>query len=311
MRILFMGTPDFAVNSFQALCDHFDVIGAVTQPDKPKGRGYALTPPPVKKAALEMGIPVFQPETLRDEAFLPTLRELSPDLIAVVAYGKILPSYILNFPRYGCVNLHGSLLPKYRGAAPMQRAILEGQTETGVTTMLMAKGLDTGDMLEKSVLPIGINDNFETVHDGLSRIGANLLVSTVEKLEKGGLTPIPQDDSLSSYAAKIEKADCRINFCQNALAVHNQIRALSPIPLAFTDHAGKMLKIVSSTLLAPDGTFGTPGAVYSLANGNIAVACQTGAIAITGLLPEGKGKMSAKDFINGRRIQVGDILGQS
>lgn len=310
MRILFMGTPDFAVNSFHALCERFDVIGAVTQPDKPKGRGYTLTPPPVKAAAMERGVPIFQPESLRDEAFLPQLRALDPDLIAVVAYGKILPGYILDYPRFGCVNLHGSLLPRYRGAAPMQRAILEGQTETGVTTMRMAKGLDTGDMLEKAVLPIGIDDNFETVHDALSEIGAKLLVSTVKKLEAGALTPIPQDDSQSCYAAKIEKADCLIDFTKDALTVHNQIRALSPIPLAFTHLNGKLLKIVRSSIISTHGNFGEPGTVYSLEGGKIAVACADGAIAIEQLIPEGKGKMSALDFINGRRIAIGDRLGE-
>lgn len=310
MRILFMGTPDFAVNSFNALCGRFDVAGAVTRPDRPKGRGYAMTPPPVKAAAAARGIPVCQPETLRDGAFLPELRAMDPDLIAVVAYGNILPDYILDYPRYGCVNLHGSLLPKYRGAAPIQRAILEGQTETGVTTMFMARGLDTGDMLEKAVLPIGIDDNFETVHDALSEIGAKLLVSTVEKLAAGALTPIPQDDSLSCYAPKIEKADCVIDFTKDALAVHNQIRALSPAPLAFTRLGGKTLKIVRSALLSPGGFFGKPGTVFSLEDGKIAVACSAGAITIERLLPEGRGRMSALDFINGRRIRAGDRLGE-
>lgn len=313
MRILFMGTPDFAVNSFNALCDHgrFDVIGAITQPDKPKGRGYTLTPPPVKVAAVARRIPVFQPETLRDGAFLTLLTELCPDLIAVVAYGKILPESVLNFPKYGCVNLHGSLLPKYRGAAPMQRAILDGESETGVTTMFMAKGLDTGDMLEKAVLPIGIDDTFETVHDALAEIGAKLLVSTVEKLEAGVLTPVPQDESQSSYAAKIEKADCLLDFSKDALSVHNKIRALSPIPLSFTHLGGRLLKIVRSSLIDPDTKFGEPGVVFSLEGGRIAVACGSGAIAIESVLPEGKGKMSARDFINGRRIAIGDRLGES
>ncbi len=311
MRILFMGTPDFAVGSFQALCENFDVIGAVTQPDKPKGRGYTLTPPPIKVAATLRGVPVFQPETMKNEAFLPELERLNPDLIAVVAYGKLLPPYILQYPKYGCVNLHGSLLPKYRGAAPMQRAILEGESETGVTTMLMAEGLDTGDMLEKATVPIGIDDNFETIHDSLADVGAKLLVSTIGKLEAGALTPIPQDDNFSTYAAKIEKADCLLDFSRDALSIHNRIRALSPFPLTFTKQNGKMLKIVRSTLLSTDGSFGKPGTVFSLDGGKIAVACGQGAIAIEQLLPEGKGRMRASDYINGRKIGVGDRLGDA
>lgn len=311
MRILFMGTPDFALDSFKALCENFDVIGVVTQPDKPKGRGYTLTPPPVKVAAAERGIPVFQPETMKNEAFLPELQRLNPDLIAVVAYGKLLPAYILHYPKYGCVNLHGSLLPRYRGAAPMQRAILEGETETGVTTMLMAEGLDTGDMLERAILPIGIDDNFETIHDGLANIGAKLLVSTVHKLEVGELTPVQQDDSLSTYAAKIEKSDCLIDFSRDALTIHNQIRALSPFPLAFTKQNGKLLKIVKSVLLSSDGSYGEPGTVFSLDGGRIAVSCGRGAIAIEQLLPEGKGRMRAADYINGRKIARGDRLGDA
>lgn len=308
MRVLFMGTPDFAVESFHALCENFDVVGVLTQPDRPRGRGYELTPSPIKKAALERGVAVYQPETLRDGAFASELDQLSPDVIAVVAYGKILPEYVLNYPRLGCINLHGSLLPKYRGAAPMQRAIIDGERVTGVTTMYMAKGLDTGDMLEKAEFQIGENDNFETVHDGLSKIGAELLVSTLKKLEKGELTPIKQDDALSTYAQKIEKSDCIIDFSRSADEVHNLIRGLSPIPLAFTYKKGKMLKIISSTICDRDGTCGKPGEVLSVDGGRIKVACGRGSIFIDRATPEGKRAMSAADLINGRQIAVGDIL---
>lgn len=311
MKILFMGTPDFAVNSFLALCREFSVVGVITQPDKPKGRGYTLTPPPVKVEAEKLSIPVYQPETLKDGAIKDLLNELSPDLIAVVAYGKILPSYVLDYPRYGCINLHGSLLPKYRGAAPMQRAIIDGETITGVTTMYMAKGLDTGDMLEKVTVAIGENDNFEDIHDRLASVGAELLVSTVKKLERGEIIPEKQDDSLSTYAAKIEKTDCIIDFSKSAQGIHDLVRGLSPIPLSFAYLNGKMLKIKSSKIIEKDGVYGKAGEILSADGKGIAVACGKGIIQITDLIPEGKRAMTAAAFVNGRSIFAGDILTSS
>ena len=314
MKILFMGTPDFAVPSFTALAEAFDVVGVVTQPDKPKGRHMTLTSPAVKVAALEKNIPVYQPTTLKDGSFQETLEILAPDVIAVVAYGKILPKYILEFPKYGCINLHGSLLPKYRGAAPMQRALIEGETVTGVTTMFMAEGLDTGDMLEKCETPITEDDNFETIHDKLSEIGASLLVSTIHKLEQGALSPQKQNDDLATYAAKIENADCIIDFTKSAHTVFNQIRGLSPFPLAFCRHNGKMLKIIDSRIVDAntESLLQNPnaacGEVLSLEKGCITVKCKEGAISIRALLPEGKSRMKASDYINGRKIAIGDIL---
>ncbi len=306
-----MGTPDFAVNSFSALCREFTVVGAITQPDKPKGRGYTLTPPPVKVAAESLGIPVYQPETLKDGAISDLLSELSPDLIAVVAYGKILPSYILDYPKYGCINLHGSLLPKYRGAAPMQRAIIDGEAVTGVTTMYMEKGLDTGDMLEKVTVEIGENDNFEDIHDRLASVGADLLVSTVRKLEKGEIVPEKQDESLSTYAQKIEKTDCVIDFSKGAKEIHDQIRGLSPIPLAFAYLNGKMLKIKASRIVEKDGLYGKNGEVVALGSNGITVSCGKGKIIITEVIPEGKKAMAASAFVNGRGISLGDVLASS
>ena len=204
MKILFMGTPDFALFSLKALCEAGEnVIGVVTQPDKPKGRGYTLTPPPVKVYAEEKKIPVYQPKTLRDEAFAALLDELAPDLIAVAAFGKILPQNVLDYPKYGCICVHGSLLPKYRGAAPMQRAIMDGEHVTGITTMLMDAGIDTGDMLLKSEVAIEENDNFETVHDKLAICGADTLLKTLAAIRNGTLVRQKQDDSLATYAAKI------------------------------------------------------------------------------------------------------------
>lgn len=307
MRILFMGTPDFALFSLRALVEAGeDVVGVVTQPDKPKGRGYTLTPPPVKVYAEEKGLPVYQPKTLRDEAFADLLRQIDPEVIVVVAFGKILPANVLDYPKYGCVNVHGSLLPAYRGAAPMQRAIIDGCAETGITTMFMDVGLDTGDMLLKKSVAIDLHDTFETVHDKLGECGAELLLRTLALLKAGEITPEKQDDALATYAQKIEKEDCLLDFSRTAKEVHDRIRGLSPIPLSFTHTPdGKMLKVVSSDLCTGKGR---PGEVISLENGRITVACGEGAVALLSVLPEGKKRMSAADFINGRRISVGDIL---
>ncbi len=311
MRILFMGTPDFALFSLKALCDAGQtVIGVVTQPDKPRGRGYALTPPPVKVYAMEAGIPVYQPTTLKDEGFASLLAELNPDVIVVVAYGKILPGSVLDYPKYGCVNVHGSLLPAYRGAAPMQRAIMDGNLETGITTMKMDVGLDTGDMLLTVRVPIEEDDNFEDIHDRLGAAGAKLLLSTLRGLEEGTLIPTAQDGAHATYAAKIEKEDCRIDFDCNVKKVHDTVRGLSPMPLAYTYTPDrKMLKVTKSRICRREGCFGVPGEVISLEGGEIEVACKEGTLALLSVLPEGKRRMSAQDFINGRRISVGDLLG--
>lgn len=304
-----MGTPDFALFSLRALIEAGEeVVGVVTQPDKPKGRGYALTPPPVKVYALEQGIPVWQPNTLRDEAFAALLSEINPEMIVVVAYGKILPKNVLDYPQYGCINVHGSLLPEYRGAAPMQRAIMDGKCETGVTTMMMDVGLDTGDMLLVGKVEIATDDNFETIHDKLGACGADVLLRTVKAARAGTLTRIPQDETRATYAAKIEKNDCKLDFSKSAKEVHDLIRGLSPIPLSFTRTPdGKMLKVIASAVsdMMHDAPAGT---VLSVANGKITVACGTGAVELLAVLPEGKKRMAAADFINGRGIQVGDVL---
>ena len=275
MRILFMGTPDFALPTLRALCESgHEIVGAVTKIDTPKGRGHHMMPPPVKVYATEKGIPVYQPATLRGEEFAATLSALDPEMIVVVAFGKILPRNVLDYPKYGCVNVHGSLLPEYRGAAPMQRAIIDGKAVTGITTMLMADGIDTGDMLLKDEVEIGENDNFEIIHDKLAECGAKLLIETVGKLERGEITPEKQDDTLATHAAKIEKEDCRLDFSRPARELHNLIRGLSPIPLSFTKMPdGKLLKVVSATVT------------------------------------EGKGRMSAADLLRGRRVALGDVLG--
>ncbi len=309
MKILFMGTPDFAVFSLLALTrTHHEIAAVVTQPDKPRGRGNKITPTPVKAAAEELGIPVYQPDTLRDEAFAQLLQEINPDICVVVAYGKILPENVLKFPPYGCINVHGSLLPEYRGAAPMQRAIIDGKAITGITTMYMDVGLDTGDMLLKDEVEIRLNDNFEDIHDRLGACGARLLVKTLEGLEKGSLARIPQDEARATYAAKITKGDCLIPFGRTAKEVHDLIRGLSPIPLAFTHtQDGKLLKITEAFIAEAKSENATPGEVLSI-TGGITVACRKGSVTLCGVLPEGKGRMSAVDFVRGRKVTVGDIL---
>ncbi len=307
MKVLFMGTPEIAATALSALLsDGFEVVGAVSQPDRPKGRGMVMTPPPVKVLAAANGIPVYQPDTLKDGAFLPVLQELAPDVIAVVAYGKILPPYLLAFPKYGCVNLHVSLLPKYRGAAPMQRAIMEGERETGVTTMQMDEGLDTGDILFTEAFPIGKEDNFETVHDRSAEIGGKLLARTLRALEDGTAVPKKQDHALATYAEKITKADCLIDFTLSASVLDARIRGLSPIPLAFTHLPnGKLLKVLSAS---PTSGRGAPGEVIRTERDGVVVACGEDALLLRTVLPEGKGKMSASDLARGRAIAVGDLL---
>ena len=308
MRILFMGTPEFAKKNLEALYNSGEeIIGVVTAPDKPKGRGMVLTPSDVKKFALEKNLTVYQPLTLKDGIFLDTLKELNPDLIVVVAYGKILPSYVLDYPKYGCINNHASILPKYRGAAPIQRAIMDGDKETGVSVMKMDVGLDTGDVIFVEKVSIEENDNFETVHDKLAEAGSVALLKTVELLKNNNATYTKQPDTFT-YAEKILKSDCLIDFNKSLNEVHNQIRGLSPIPLSYTKTPdGKILKVVKAH--KTDKTKkGQIGEVITLDNA-IYVNCQDGVIALDIVVPEGKGKMNASDFINGRKIKIGDILG--
>ena len=308
MKILFMGTPDIARDCLAALYEAGEnIVGVVTQPNKPKGRGYVLTPPPVKVYATEKNIPVYQPTTLRDESFAELLAAINPDLIAVVAYGKILPKNVLDYPKHGCINVHASILPKYRGAAPIQRVIIDGEKVTGVTTMYMAEGLDTGDMLLKSYVDITDEDDFETLHDKLAEAGAKTLVDTVNEIRNGTITREVQDDSLANYAAKIEKSDCLLDFSKPAREVFDRIRGLSPIPLSFTHTPdGKLLKVVKARLGNPDAK-GSVGEVISL-DGGIEVMCGSGSVVLLTVVPEGKGRMAAADYIRGRKIALSDIL---
>ena len=304
-----MGTPDIAATCLKTMVEGgLNVTSVVTGKDKPRGRGNVMTPTPVRAYADSMGITVYTPDTLRDGAFLSVLEDEAPDLIVVVAHGKILPKYVLDFPKHGCINLHVSLLPKYRGAAPMQRAIMCGESETGVTVMYMAEGLDTGDIITQSVFPIGAEDDFEAIHDRSADIGGRLLLEVIPEIFEGRATRTPQDDSLATYAAKIEREDCKIDFDLPATRLDCIIRGVTPIPGAFAYHGGKMLKIFKAT---PTEGRGTPGEVIATdpkGEGSFTVACGEGALRVKGVIPEGKGRMSAGDFVRGRKIAVGDIL---
>ena len=304
MNIIFMGTPDFAVPCLESLMRDGQTVTAVfTQPDKPKGRGYHFVPPPVKVCAEAHAIPVYQPATLKDGTALSLLQNLSPDLIVVVAYGKILPKEILTLPKYGCINVHASLLPSYRGAAPIQWAILDGQTTTGVTTMLMDVGLDTGDMLMKASLTIGENETANELHDRLSALGADLLIQTIHAAEEGRLQPEKQDDSLSCYASMLTKELSPIDFTKPARQIHNQVRGLNDWPSASAVLNGKRLKIHRTLLTEGQGQ---PGQVLSLQP--FVVACGEGAIEILEVQPEGKKRMSAQSYLNGLHLQTPESL---
>jgi methionyl-tRNA formyltransferase len=309
MKILFMGTPDFARSILERLHkDGENITAVVTQPDKPQGRKMILTPPPVKQYAQDNGIPVYQPLTLKDGAFSAELSAIDPDLIIVAAYGKILPAYILDYPKYGCINAHASLLPRWRGAAPIQRAIMAGDRLTGVTAMYMAQGLDTGDMILTEEVPITDEDNFGTLHDKLAVAGGVAMTRVVEKLRNGTITREVQNDADATYAAKIENPDCVIDFTKSVTEVHNQVRGLSPVPLALTWMPdGKRLKIIDATKEI-GAVHDVPGTVVAIDRGTLDIACADGILRVTSLQPEGKGRMAAADFLRGRKLSVGDVL---
>ena len=308
-NIMFMGTPEISATCLRRLIDDgHEICAVVTREDKPRGRGNVMTPTVVKTMAEGEGIAVYTPKTLRDEAFVEILERHKPEIIVVVAYGKILPLNVIEYPKYGCINLHVSLLPKYRGAAPMQRAIMEGERETGVTVMHIAEGLDTGDIISVEKFPILPEDDFEAIHDRSAEVGAKLLSETIEAIYNGTANRTQQDDSLATYAKKVEKEDCKIDFTLPAQRLDPIIRGVTPIPGAFVFHRGKMLKINKAR---PVKGSGAPGEVIDASDkgeGYFTVACGEGALKVTHIIPEGKGKMTAGDFIRGRKLAVGDIL---
>lgn len=305
MNIVFMGTPDFAVESLKALSDSGHNISAVfTKQDMPRGRKMIMTPPEVKVLALERGLPVYQPATLRDTDIQNTLKELAPDVIVVVAYGKLLPKEVLDIPKYGCINVHGSILPKYRGAAPIQWTVINGDEYGGVTTMYMGEGLDTGDIIEVYKTKVGENETSGELFDRLAKEGAKLLLHTLELIENGTAPRIPQNEEEATYASMLSKEMCVIDWAKPASEVHNLVRGLNPWPIALTTLEGKRVKIIETRISSLRGREGEIVALEPLT-----VACGEDSVEILTLQIEGKRAMDSKSFLLGHRLSKGDKFG--
>lgn len=303
MKIVYMGTPDFAVPALKKLAESpkHQVVAVFTRPDKPQGRKMILTPPDVKVCAQELGIPVCQPASMKTDEAYQELKSFAPDVIVVAAYGQILPGRVLKLPPFGCVNIHGSLLPKYRGAAPIQQAVLNGDEVTGVTAMLMDVGLDTGDILLKKETPIGENETAAELFDRLSVLGGELIEETLDALQNGTVTPQKQDEALATHTSKIDKSMCPVDFTQTAQHVHDQIRGLYSWPVATAVIGGKRVKLHKARRSDKSGE---PGTILSVRP--LVIACGEGAIEILELQPEGKKKMTAEAFAAGHQLQIGD-----
>ncbi len=302
MRVMFMGTPDIAVPCLLALIEKHQVVCVVTQPDKPKNRGQKMSMSPVKEVALTHGIDVLQPTKFKDEAFLPELEKYNPDVIAVIAYGRILPKYVLDYPRHKCINVHASLLPKYRGAAPIQWCIVDGERVTGVTTMLMNEGLDTGDMLLKEEIQITDTMTGGELHDKMAELCPKILLETLDKIDE--IVPQKQDDSLSCYASMIDKSMTVIDWSKPAQQIVNLVRGMNPFPASRTTADGKLLKVFAAEKCDMKGE---QGKVLDISDG-LVVGCGDGSVKLTDLQPEGKRRMSAKDYLLGNKLKVGDML---
>lgn len=310
MRIVFMGTPDFAVGSLQALCESgkHEILAVVTQPDRPKGRGNKLLQTPVKEYALEQGLTVYQPQKVKTPEFVELLHELQPELIVVAAFGQFLSKEILELPKYGCINVHASLLPKYRGAAPIQYAIIKGEKKSGVTIMQMDIGMDTGAMLDKVVVPIEENTTMGELHDALREQGAALLLEVIDKIATGTAVAEPQDDAQATYATLLDRSMEHIDWSKTAQEVHNLIRGFNPAPSTFTKLPnGKSLKIWGSKMTGKSSA-AAAGTVIETGKHSFFVACGEGVLEITEVQPESKKRMPAQVFLNGRGVQEGDLL---
>jgi len=309
LRIVFMGTPDFALPSFHALARTEDLVGVVTQPDRPKGRKGLLTPPPLKTAAAKLDLPIFQPERLKKSPeLLATFVDLNPDLIVVVAFGQILPESVLKIPKYGCINVHASLLPKYRGAGPIQWAIIQGDRETGVSTMQMDVGMDTGPVLLKRTIPIGADDTAASLSPKLAELGARLLLETMALLKVGRLVPVPQENSLATLAPLIKKEDGEIDWKCDARVIFNRWRGLFPWPGLTTFYEKERWKLCALEVGAEKGCLGKPGEILRLSDRGLEVATGDGYIIITSLQPAGKREMRLSEYVAGHRIEVGAVL---
>ena len=310
MRIVFMGTPDFAVGSLQALCESgkHEILAVVTQPDRPKGRGNKLLQTPVKEYALAQGLTVYQPQKVKTPEFVELLHELQPELMGVAAFGQFLSKEILELPKYGCINVHASLLPKYRGAAPIQYAIIKGEMESGVTIMQMDIGMDTGAMLDKVVVPIEENTTMGELHYALREQGAALLLQVIDKIAAGTAVAEPQDNEQATYATLLDRSMEHIDWSKTAQEVHNLIRGFNPAPSTFTKLPnGKGLKIWGSKMTDKNSA-AAAGTVIETGKHSFFVACGEGVLEITEVQPESKKRMPAQVFLNGRGVQEGDLL---
>ena len=307
-----MGTPDFSVPTLEALvASEHEVAAVVTQPDKPKGRGTEIHMSPVKECALKHNIPVYQPVRARDEAFVEEMRTLKPDAMVVIAFGQILPKSLLDLPKYGCVNIHASLLPKYRGAAPIQWAVINGDEETGITTMMMDVEMDTGDMLEKTVIKLNPDETGGSLFDRLSLLGGDLILSTLSKLEKGEITPQPQDHAQATYVKKISKSMGDIDWTMDAVSIERLVRGLNPWPSAFTRWNGKMLKIWEAKVLPDPETKAPCGSVIRASDEGLKIQTGNGVLCVTSLQLEGKKRMDTAAFLRGYQVESGCIMERS
>ena len=309
LKIVFMGTPDFAVPSLQALHDNgHEVLAVVTQPDRPKGRGRKLTPPAVKKAALRLGYPVLQPETVRTVEFHQEMQRLAPELFVVAAFGQILPQSLLDIPTRGAINVHASLLPRYRGAAPIQWTIINGDRETGVTTMMMDKGMDTGDILMMEATDLGPEETASGLHDRLKEMGARTLVRTLQKLQSGTLERTPQDPEKATYAPMLKKTDGQIDWSLPAEQIERLIRGMNPWPGAFTFSEGMRLKIFKASVQARETQL-PPGTILACYPGELRISTGKGALAVQEIQGESGKRLTIDDFLCGCRLPDGTCLG--
>ncbi len=304
MRVVFMGTPDIAATCLkQILGDGFEVVGVYTQPDRPKNRGMKLAFSPVKEVALAHGIPVYQPESFREEEAVEQLRALQPDVVAVVAYGRILPQRVLDIPPKGCINIHASLLPRYRGAAPYQWAVLDGLTETGVTAMYLCRQMDAGDIIDAVKTPIGPDETAGELLDRLAVLGAGLLSKTLKAMASGPVPAIAQDESQVTYAAMLDKSMCPIDWTRSARDIHNQVRGLNPWPVATAELQGTRFKIYT-TAIVPREHGKAPGTVLGLSKTGLLVACGQDAVELRTLQAEGGKRMAAPDYFRGHPLEL-------